>query len=75
MMVKLDVPVPVGVPLRTPPLERLKPLGNEPEVTAYVYGPIPPDAVIVWLYAVLCVPAVSGEAGDSVIVGAVMVPE
>src|SRR5262245_27304923 len=42
---KLKVPAFVGVPLKTPPLLRLKPLGNAPKSSAQVYGAVPLDAV------------------------------
>jgi hypothetical protein len=48
VMVKLKVPVAVGVPEMTP-LDVLSvvPVGSAPEVTANVYGDVPPCAVIV----------------------------
>jgi hypothetical protein len=47
-IVKLNVPVALGVPEMTP-LEGLSvvPLGSAPEVTANVNGDVPPCAVIV----------------------------
>ena len=55
--------------MRPPPLASVKPAGNAPPVTANVYAGAPPLAVIVWLYAIPCVPAVNGDDGLSVIVG------
>lgn len=43
--VKFDVPVVVGVPFSVPEDERVNPAGNEPAVTAKVYGAVPPAAV------------------------------
>ena len=45
--VKLEVPVAVGVPEITPPLDNPRPAGNDPTVTAYVYEPNPPLDVMV----------------------------
>ena len=50
--VKLDAPATVGVPLSAPTLLRVSPAGSVPDVTVKVNGPVGPDAVIVWLYAV-----------------------
>lgn len=52
MMVKVKVPVALGVPEITP-LEVLSvvPVGNAPDVTAKVYGEVPPCALIVSEYA------------------------
>src|SRR5438067_1329755 len=36
--VNVKLPVMVGVPLMTPPLERVNPDGNEPEMTDQLYG-------------------------------------
>ena len=45
-----SVPAKVVLPLRTPLLDRLKPAGRAPAVTAKVYGPpAPPRAVSCWL--------------------------
>ena len=49
LTVKLKVPPAVGVPLSTPPEERVSPAGSAPAVTVKVYGDAPPLAVIVWL--------------------------
>jgi hypothetical protein len=43
--VKLDWPALVGVPLIVPPLLKLRPAGNEPDVTVHEYGAVPPEAV------------------------------
>ena len=45
---KFDVPAVVGVPEIVAPV-RLSPAGSEPEVTANVYGPVPPVALTSWL--------------------------
>jgi hypothetical protein len=47
--VKVKLPAVVGVPDKTPPLDRDRPGGREPLVTAKVYGAVPPEAVNVWL--------------------------
>ena len=39
----------VGVPLSTPVVVNVKPVGNVPVVTAKVGVPVPPVAVRVWL--------------------------
>ena len=72
VMVKDDICAVVGVPVIAP-VEAFsdKPVGNEPEVTAYVYAAVPPDAVTVWLYAVLCVPFGS-DPGDNVRVAVIV---
>ena len=44
---KLKLPAAVGVPERTPLLVKVTPAGSAPVVTAYVYGDVPPLAVIV----------------------------
>jgi hypothetical protein len=43
--VKLEGPALVGVPLIVPPLLKLRPAGNAPEVTVHEYGVVPPVAV------------------------------
>ena len=50
--VKLKVPPAVGVPDNMPLDPSVKPVGKAPEVTAYPYGAMPPEAVTVLLYAV-----------------------
>ena len=55
--VKLEVPAVVGVPLRTPAADKLRPAGSVPGGTDQVYGIVPPVAVSVWLYAVSTAPA------------------
>ena len=47
LTVKLNVPVAVGVPLRTPLGLRLMPAGRLPLLTDQAYGPVPPDTVSV----------------------------
>lgn len=55
---KFDVPEPVGVPEINPLEVIVKPAGNEPEVTAYVYGPVPPVDATVCEYDTPVVPPV-----------------
>ena len=44
--VKLVVPVTVGVPEITPPVDSVNPAGNvEPDTNVQLYGPVPPPAV------------------------------
>jgi hypothetical protein len=40
--VKLKLPGTVGIPERSPAVEREIPPGRMPSVTAYVNGPVPP---------------------------------
>ena len=47
--VKLKVPLELVVPDNTPVVDKVIPVGNVPVVTANVYEPVPPLAVIVWL--------------------------
>ena len=54
--VKLTSPETVGVPLRTPPAERLIPEIGTPEMMVHVNGENPPVATSVWLYAEFCTP-------------------
>jgi hypothetical protein len=54
--VKLDWPAPVGVPLIVPPLLKLRPAGNAPDVSVHEYGTVPPIAVSVDEYAVPTIP-------------------
>ena len=59
---KLLVPVPVGVPEITPPVDSVSPAGKlEPDTTVQLYGEVPPPAANVWLYATPCVPPGSGD--------------
>ncbi len=68
--VKVNVPGVVGVPEITPPLvSGDKPVGRAPVVTLKVYGPVPPVAVKVWLYAIPAVPCGKGGAGKRLIDG------
>ena len=63
-MVKFELPVPEGYPVRAPLASSASPVGNVPAVTAKVYAPDPPLAVITWLYALPEMP--SGKvAGDT----------
>src|SRR4029078_8696497 len=52
LTVKVAVPAVVGVPDRAPVEDRVTPAGSVPEAMVHVYGPVPPVAVSVWLYAV-----------------------
>jgi len=55
--VKLNVPVTVGVPERTPAVVRVIPAGSAPAVTAYVTVPTPPVCVnVTGPYATPAVP-------------------
>ena len=71
--VKLAPVVPVvaavGVPDKEPDELRLRPAGSVPEVTAKLYGLLPPLALKVAVYAVPTVPAVSGDTGLTVMIG------
>ena len=44
-----ELPEVVGVPDNTPLDDRLRPLGRFPALFVYVYGLVPPLALIVWL--------------------------
>ncbi len=56
-IVKLLVPVPVGVPEMVPVAgPSVSPSGSVPEATVQAYGAVPPAAVSVALYAALLVP-------------------
>ena len=50
--VKVDAPLPVGVPLITPAADKLSPTGNAPDASDHVFVPVPPVAVKVWEYVV-----------------------
>ena len=50
MTVNEELPTCEGVPDRSPPGERERPAGRDPVVNENVYGAVPPDAAIVWLY-------------------------
>jgi hypothetical protein len=49
LTVKVYDPAAVGVPLKTPPEDRVRPGGTEPALTVNEYGAVPPSAVIVTL--------------------------
>ena len=68
---KLLDPATLGVPEITP-VDAFsdRPAGSVP-VAAYVYGPVPPVAVTVWLYAVPAVPA--GNVVGSTVTGVLTV--
>jgi len=72
--VKEKFPETEGVPDNTPPDESESPPGSVPLVTLKEYGALPPEAVIVWLYADPT-DAAGNEAGRSVIVGQLIVSE
>src|SRR5882757_9402592 len=57
LMVKLDVPTTVGVPVMTPVGDSLSPVGRVPEAKLKIYGAVPPVAVIVPKYGVARVAA------------------
>ena len=66
VIVKLDVPAVVGVPLNTPvPVFRANPDGKLPTVTTNVYVPEPPVTLRAALYALLAV-AFASVAGLTV---------
>ena len=45
-------PVVVGVPESVPSGKRVNPGGSDPVASENVYGPVPPPAMISWLYGV-----------------------
>ena len=47
--VTLKFPPALGVPLKNPELDSVKPVGKLPPVSAKLYAATPPLAVIVWL--------------------------
>ena len=55
----------MGVPLRTPPDDNVRPAGGAPAVTDHAYGCVPPVAARVWEYAV---PIVPFGRGDEVVI-------
>jgi hypothetical protein len=61
-IVKLDVPVAVGVPASTPALVRVSPAGKLPEATTYLTGDVPPVVANVAEYAVFKLADGSGDA-------------
>ena len=74
-MLKLNVPVALGVPEISPVLAfKLKLVGKLPTLLAYEYGLEPPLAVTVSEYDTPIVPPVSAPApGVSVIVGHIVI--
>ena len=44
LMVKLNEPAAVGVPLNVPPAVKVSPSGREPDSRDHVYGVVPPVA-------------------------------
>lgn len=60
-ILKLGEPVAVGVPLRTPALDRDNPAGSEPDARVQVYGAVPPVALRFTEYAT---PTNAGVNGD-----------
>ena len=49
LTVKVKLPAAVGVPERTPAVERVSPPGKLPLETVKVYGLLPPLAFMIWL--------------------------
>jgi hypothetical protein len=64
--VKVYVPGVVGLPERTPMVDRLKPGGRDPDVRVNKYGAVPPEAEKVRRKVLPTVPSASDE-GESVI--------
>ena len=58
---KLKSPAVVGVPVRTPPGVKLKPVGNTPEVTDHVNGAAPPEDCKAKEYAAPTLPVGNGD--------------
>jgi hypothetical protein len=69
--VNVEVAAVVGVPLITP-VVIVRPVGNEPLVTANVYGLVPPCAVIVSEYGVPTVPLFNSEATGTGLLAAML---
>ena len=59
--VKFEVPRAVGVPVKAPLVESVRPVGRAPADTAKVYAARPPEVVIAPLYGTPMVPAVRLE--------------
>jgi hypothetical protein len=49
VIVNVNGPAALGVPPSVPDPDSVSPAGSVPEVTANVYGEVPPVALIVWL--------------------------
>src|SRR6266700_1254414 len=62
--VNVDEPAAVGVPLRLPPPESVRPAGSVPAESAQLYGDLPPAAVSAWLYVA---PTYASLSGDDVV--------
>ena len=63
-----EVPDPVGVPERRPPVDKVIPAGSVPNAIENPYGAVPPVAVIVELNGTPSV-ALGNVSGDNTIVG------
>jgi hypothetical protein len=50
--VKVEGPVPVGVPSMTPAVDKANPAGSEPDAMVHVLEPVPPVAISVCEYAI-----------------------
>src|SRR3954452_20116746 len=75
VMVKLNVPAVVGVPVMAPELPlRISPVGSAPLEMVNVYGAVPPDPETVWLYAGPTLPFGS-DAGLTVMMGHASTPQ
>ena len=61
LTVKVAVPAIVGVPLKTPAVDRVNPAGKGPVVTLQLYGAVPPAAARVWELAVPTVTLLSAK--------------
>jgi hypothetical protein len=68
MIVKLYVPGTVGVPESVPSEPSKSPSGRTLVVLLNVYGPVPPLAVMIWVYSAFAV-ASESVVGESEIVG------
>ena len=54
---KVDAPLPVGVPEITPALDSVRPVGRVPDASDHVYPGVPPAALSVALYELPFLPA------------------
>src|SRR4051812_35153393 len=66
--VKVAIPDVVGVPVIAPvDVPSARPPGKAPPIILKVYGDVPPEAVIVWVYAVPATAFGSWDDGENVI--------
>src|SRR5579871_337291 len=65
LILKLNVPVAVGVPVIVPLPFNVKPVGNDPEPKENVYGPVPPLALKAAKYATPTCPDAGGHDTDN----------